>query len=117
MRPVITLTTDLGTVDGYVGAIKGVLLSICRDACLVDITHSIPSQDVRRAALTLWQTARCFPAGTVHLMVVDPGNPRLTAHASNHTTGPSSSSMNAQTFALYQTAAGLSSPDFGNRII
>ena len=72
-RPIITLTTDFGTTDGYVGAMKGVLLSACPDARLVDITHALPAQDVRRAALSLWNAARTFPAETVHLVVVDPG--------------------------------------------
>jgi S-adenosyl-L-methionine hydrolase (adenosine-forming) len=72
-RPIITLTSDFGTTDGYVGAMKGVLLSVCPNARLVDITHTLPAQDVHRAALTLWNAARTFPAGTVHLVVVDPG--------------------------------------------
>jgi len=72
-RPIITLTTDFGTTDGYVGAMKGVLLNVCPNARLVDITHTLPAQDARRAALTLWNAARAFPAETVHLVVVDPG--------------------------------------------
>lgn len=72
-QPIITLTSDFGTTDGYVGAMKGVLLSVCPDVRLIDITHSIPAQDVRCAALTLWNAGRTFPAETVHLVVVDPG--------------------------------------------
>jgi S-adenosylmethionine hydrolase len=67
------LTSDFGTADGYVGAMKGVLLSICPQARLVDITHSIPPQDLRHTALTLWNAVRTFPPETVHLVVVDPG--------------------------------------------
>jgi S-adenosylmethionine hydrolase len=73
MRPIITLTTDFGTADGYVGEVKGVLLSLSPDAELVDITHDIPPQDVDRARLTVARVWRRFPAGTVHLVVIDPG--------------------------------------------
>jgi S-adenosylmethionine hydrolase len=73
MRPIITLTTDFGTADGYVGEVKGVLLSLCPDAELVDVTHDIPPQDVDRGRLTLARVWRRFPPGTVHLVVVDPG--------------------------------------------
>jgi S-adenosylmethionine hydrolase len=73
MRPIITLTTDFGTVDGYVGEMKGVLLSRAPDAEIVDITHDIPPQDVERGRLTVARVWRRFPAGTVHLVVVDPG--------------------------------------------
>ena len=73
MRPVITLLTDFGTADGYVGEMKGVLLARVPDATLVDITHDIPPQDVEAARLTLARVWRRFPAGTVHLVVVDPG--------------------------------------------
>jgi S-adenosylmethionine hydrolase len=73
MRPLITLLTDFGTADGYVGEMKGVLLARAPDAMLVDITHDIPAQDVETARLTLARVWRRFPAGTVHLVVVDPG--------------------------------------------
>ena len=73
MRPVITLLTDFGTADGYVGEMKGVLLARVPTATLVDITHEIPPQDVEAARLTLARVWRRFPAGTVHLVVVDPG--------------------------------------------
>ena len=73
MRPIITLLTDFGTADGYVGEMKGVLLSRAPDAELVDITHDIPPQDVEHARLTLARVWRRFPPGTVHLVVVDPG--------------------------------------------
>jgi S-adenosylmethionine hydrolase len=73
MRPLITLITDFGTVDGYVGEMKGVLLSRAPDAEIVDITHDIPPQDVERARLTVARVWRRFPSGTIHLVVVDPG--------------------------------------------
>lgn len=72
-QPTITLISDFGTADGYVGAMKGVLLSVCPQARLVDITHNVPPQDVRHAAFTLWNAVRTFPPETVHLVVVDPG--------------------------------------------
>ena len=73
MRPIITLITDFGTADGYVGEMKGVLLSTISDVDVVDITHDIPPQDVERARLTVARVWRRFPAGAVHCVVVDPG--------------------------------------------
>lgn len=70
---VITLTTDFGLADGYVGVMKGVILSIAPMAQLVDLAHDLPAQDVRRAAFVLCAAAPFFPPGTVHLAVVDPG--------------------------------------------
>lgn len=70
---VVTLTTDFGTADGYVGTMKGVILSIAPQARLIDLSHHIPPQDVRRAALLLASAAPFFPPDTVHLAVVDPG--------------------------------------------
>ena len=72
-RRIVTLTTDFGTVGSYVGALKGVILSINPDVSLVDIAHDIPPQDVRHAALVLADAAPFFPPETVHLAVVDPG--------------------------------------------
>src|SRR3954471_9838851 len=72
MGTLITLLTDFGTVDGYVGEMKGVLLSGVPDASIVDITHDIPPQDVERARLTLARVWRRFPPGTIHVVVVDP---------------------------------------------
>ncbi len=69
----ITLTTDFGTRDGYVGIMKGVILRICPEVPLVDLTHEIPPQHVTEAALVLEGAAPFFPPGTVHLVVVDPG--------------------------------------------
>lgn len=71
--PIITLTTDFGTQDHYVAAMKAVILGICPGATLVDVTHEVPPQDVYAGAFALQGAAPYFPAGTVHLAVVDPG--------------------------------------------
>jgi|SRR5579875_995957 len=73
VRPIITLTTDFGVRDHYVGTMKGVILGRCPGAELVDISHEIPAFSIVAAAYTIDQAAFYFPAGTVHLMVVDPG--------------------------------------------
>lgn len=73
MRPVIALLSDFGSRDHYVGAMKGVLLGICPDATLVDITHEIAPHDVLAGAIELAGAYRFFPAGTIFLAVVDPG--------------------------------------------
>lgn len=71
--PIITLTTDFGLTDAYVGQMKGVILGISPDARIVDITHEIRSQQIQQAAF-LTQTAwPAFPQGTIHVAVVDPG--------------------------------------------
>lgn len=70
---VITLTTDFGVADHYVGTMKGVILAIHPEARIVDITHAVPAYDVRRGAFLIEQAWRYFPPGTVHVVVVDPG--------------------------------------------
>jgi len=70
---VITLTTDFGSGSPYVAAMKGVILSLNPAATLVDITHEVPAQDVRYAAIVLDDVSDRFPDGTVHVAVVDPG--------------------------------------------
>jgi S-adenosylmethionine hydrolase len=72
-RPIVTLLTDFGTSDHYVAAMKGVILGICPEAGLVDITHDIAPYAIAEGAYTLAQAWRCFPQGTTHLAVVDPG--------------------------------------------
>ena len=72
-RPVIALLTDFGTRDHYAGTMKGVALGICPDATLVDISHDVPPHDVLAGALELAACHRYFPAGTIFLVVVDPG--------------------------------------------
>jgi S-adenosylmethionine hydrolase len=70
---IITLTTDFGEGSRYVPAMKGVILSINPEARIVDVTHSIPPQDIRCGANILAETARWFPPETIHIAVVDPG--------------------------------------------
>lgn len=70
---VVTFTSDFGTADGYVGAMKGVVLAISPQAQLVDITHDIPAHDVAAGAFALAQAAPLFPPGSIHVAVVDPG--------------------------------------------
>jgi S-adenosylmethionine hydrolase len=70
---IITLTTDFGAGSHYAAAMKGVILSICPAATIVDISHAVPPQDVRRAAMLLDNAADWFPAETIHIAVVDPG--------------------------------------------
>jgi S-adenosyl-L-methionine hydrolase (adenosine-forming) len=70
---IITLTTDFGSGSHYVAALKGVILSINPAATVVDITHNIPPQDIREAALVLDEVAERFPDDTIHVAVVDPG--------------------------------------------
>src|ERR1041385_8049082 len=72
-RPVIALLTDFGTRDHYAGTMKGVALGICPDATLIDITHDVAAHDVLGGALELAASYRYFPAGTIFLVVVDPG--------------------------------------------
>jgi S-adenosyl-L-methionine hydrolase (adenosine-forming) len=73
MRPSIALLSDFGTRDHYAGTMKGVILGICPEATLVDITHDITAHDVLEGALQLSASYRYFPVGTVFLAVVDPG--------------------------------------------
>lgn len=72
-RPIVALLTDFGTRDHYAGTLKGVVLGVCPDATLVDIGHDIPAHDVTAGALELAACYRYFPAGTIFLVVVDPG--------------------------------------------
>jgi S-adenosylmethionine hydrolase len=70
---IITLTTDFGLADGYVGAMKGVLLSLAPAATLVDLCHTLPAHDIPAAAFLLYQATPTFPPDSVHLAVIDPG--------------------------------------------
>ncbi len=72
MAPIITLTTDFGQSDAYVASMKGVILSIEPGATIVDITHDVPPQDILHGAFVLSTAYAFFPAGTVHVAVVDP---------------------------------------------
>lgn len=87
MRQIVTLLTDFGTADGYVAEMKGVLLSETRGVEVVDLSHDVAPHDVEGARLAVARYWRRFPAGTVHLVVVDPGvgsSRRALAVSSDH---------------------------------
>lgn len=73
MRPVISLLTDFGLMDPFVAEMKAVILSLCPDAEIIDITHLVDKFDVRMGAFLLAGATPYFPRGTVHVAVVDPG--------------------------------------------
>jgi S-adenosylmethionine hydrolase len=74
MKPaIITLTTDFGLSDSYVAQMKGAILSIAPDVVLVDVTHKVPAQDCAAGSILVADAVGAFPAGTIHLVVVDPG--------------------------------------------
>ena len=72
-KKIITLTTDFGTLDGYAGIVKGVILGICESAYIVDLSHDLPPWNIAAAAWIIGNSYPYFPQGTVHLAVVDPG--------------------------------------------
>lgn len=72
-RGIITLTTDFGEADPYVGIMKGVILSLAPRVRIVDLTHQIQPFEIAEAGFVIWQSWRYFPKGTVHVVVVDPG--------------------------------------------
>jgi S-adenosylmethionine hydrolase len=107
----ITLLTDFGSEDYFVGAMKGVILSINPRAVTVDITHHIPPQDIEAAAFTLLASYRSFPTGTIHVAVVDPGvgssrRPILVVASEQFFVGPDTESL-----AMY-SIANLTTPSF-----
>jgi S-adenosylmethionine hydrolase len=71
--PLISLLTDFGLSDTYVGQLKAAILGVCPSVSIVDLTHAVPPQDVASGAYLLWSAVEPFPSGTVHLAVVDPG--------------------------------------------
>jgi S-adenosylmethionine hydrolase len=73
MTAIVTLLTDFGTADGYLGEMKGTLLSLAGAVQIVDVAHDLPPHDVEAARLALARYWMRFPIGTVHLVVVDPG--------------------------------------------
>jgi len=73
MRRIVTLTTDFGVSDNFIGVMKGVILNIAPDAAIVDLTHGIPPQNVIAGALALESAVDFFPRGAIHVGVVDPG--------------------------------------------
>ena len=87
-QPLITLLTDFGSRDTYVGVLKGVIAGICPEAAVVGLTHAVPPQDIRAGAFHLLVACPYFPAGSVHLAVVDPGvgtdRPLLAVEAGGH---------------------------------
>ena len=87
-QPLITLLTDFGSRDSYVGVLKGVIAGICPKAAVVDLTHAVPPQDIRAGAFQLLVACPYFPAGSVHLAVVDPGvgtdRPLIAVEAGGH---------------------------------
>jgi S-adenosylmethionine hydrolase len=92
-KPILTLTTDFGLSDHYVGAMKGVILGICPQAQIVDISHGIAPFEVTEGAYTIAQAYGAFPKKTVHVVVVDPGvgtarRPILVEAAGQYFIGP-----------------------------
>jgi len=71
--PILTLTTDFGLSDHYVGSMKGVILAICPGTLIVDISHLVTPYAIAEGAYLIAQAYRTFPRGTVHVVVVDPG--------------------------------------------
>ena len=108
-RPIVTLTTDYGTNDHLVGAMKGVILSINPEVQIVDITHNVIAHDVLDGALTIGQAYKYFPSKTIHVVVIDPGvgtarRPVLVASDQHYFVAPDNgvlSSVYDQTEALY----------------
>ena len=89
----ITLTTDFGTSDNYVGVMKGVILGINPDASIVDISHHVSPQNILEGAFVLGTAAKYFPKGTIHVAVVDPGvgsarNALVLSGPNGHFVGP-----------------------------
>jgi S-adenosylmethionine hydrolase len=101
---VVTFTSDFGLSDPYVGAMKGVVLSLAPGAVLADISHAVSPQDVRAGAWVLAGAAPYFPAGTIHVAVVDPGvgggrDPIAVASAGSFFVGPDNGVMSLATVA------------------
>ncbi|MDY7231849.1 SAM hydrolase/SAM-dependent halogenase family protein [Hyalangium rubrum] len=71
--PLVSLLTDFGVTDTYVGQMKAAILRVAPGATLVDLTHAVPAQDVRAGAFLLWTAVEVFPPGSLHLAIVDPG--------------------------------------------
>lgn len=95
---VITLTTDFGYQDPFVGIMKGVIAAINPQVQVIDLSHGVPAQDVMAGALILQHSIPYFAAGTIHVVVVDPGvgaarKPILIAHAGSYFIGPDNGVM------------------------
>ena len=92
-KPVLTLTTDFGLADHYVGTMKGVILGICPAARIVDISHGVTPYEIAEGAYLIAQAYPSFPPKTVHVVVVDPGvgtsrRPILLEAAGQYFVGP-----------------------------
>jgi len=93
LRKIVTLTTDFGMRDGFVAAMKGVILGINDSARLVDVSHEIEPGNILEAVYILEETCDSFPGGTIHVCVVDPGvgsgrRPLLVASGGQYFVGP-----------------------------
>ncbi len=117
---IITLLTDFGLDDAYVGIVKGVILGINPTARLVDLTHLVPPQDLLRGAVLLEAAYRFFPAGTVHLAVVDPGvggvrRPAALVADGHYFVGPDNGLLGFVVGRPDATAVQLTNPAFHRR--
>ncbi|MBU6366618.1 MAG: SAM-dependent chlorinase/fluorinase [Gemmatimonadetes bacterium] len=115
MTPPITLLTDFGTADGYVGEVKGVLSTLAPHAPLVDISHDLYAQDVEGARLAVARYWRRFPPGTVHLVIVDPGvgtarAALAVASEGRYLVGPDNGVLSPSLFALDARVVRLAEP-------
>jgi S-adenosylmethionine hydrolase len=115
MTPPITLLTDFGTADGYVGEVKGVLCTMAPGVPLVDISHDLSAQDVEGARLAVARYWRRFPVGTVHLVVVDPGvgtsrAALAVASEGRYLVGPDNGVLSPSLFALDARVVRLPEP-------
>ena len=114
--PIITLLTDFGTADGYVGEMKGIILSAVPDARLVDVSHDLGTGDVDGARLALARYWLRFPADTIHLVVVDPGvgterRPIAVSSGSRLLVGPDNGALSPALLARGAAAFELVVPD------
>jgi len=123
--PAITLLTDFGTADGYVAEMKGVLLCAAPHVPLLDMSHDVPAHDVEFARLTLARYWRRYPAGTVHIVVVDPGvgserEAIAVGSGGHYLVGPDNGVLSPALFAMDAHAVALpvnpnASPTFHGR--
>ncbi|HKX03056.1 MAG TPA: SAM-dependent chlorinase/fluorinase [Methylomirabilota bacterium] len=117
MFPIITLTTDFGLHDPFVGIMKGVILSICPTARLVDLTHDVEPQDILGGALALEAGWPYFPEGTVHLAVVDPGvgsarRPLAVRARGHYLVGPDNGLLTPALMDAGWRAVALTAPEY-----
>jgi len=117
MQPILTLTTDFGLKDHYVGAMKAVILGISPDVRLVDISHEIPPQDIMAGAWVMRNAAMYFPPKTVHLVVVDPGvgthrDPVVIEIEDQFFVGPDNGIFSLIADAFEYRATKLTNPDY-----